>query len=448
LDVPRVLSAVTGAVIVALDVAKATFAAAVMLLTGELLRIVRFEHPMDTVTFLEFVEALRSKAGTVTVVMEPTGTYGDALRHQLHLRQFAVAMVQPKRTHDAMEVFDGVRSAHDNKDAVTLARLHLSGASAEWKPADEQRRSLRALFDRYLIHDAMSEMLFGNIEARLARHWPEFQRWLSVREHFSARALLSTFDSPQAVAARPDDARTLLLRASRNALSPELIEGVIESARSTLGVPMVGNEASILQAYATSLVEQLDARAALETQVEAMLSNDAQYLAMRGTIGPMAAAAIRAYLAPVSQYCCARAFLKGAGLNVREESSGTEKGQIHITKRGPSIVRKLLYMAALRTIRSDAIARAWYLGRNAVNQDRRTAAVVALMRKLLKGLFHVCKHNVPFNSQMLFDTRRLAVELPASKPNAQRIVRRTKPRSIARGGSRRARGTEQGGVSA
>src|SRR5579884_1590243 len=100
LDVPRVLSAVTGAVIVALDVAKATFAAAVMLLTGELLRIVRFEHPMDTVTFLDFVEALRSKAGTVTVVMEPTGTYGDALRHQLHLRQFAVAMVQPKRTHD------------------------------------------------------------------------------------------------------------------------------------------------------------------------------------------------------------------------------------------------------------------------------------------------------------------------------------------------------------
>ena len=61
--------------------------------------------------------------------MEPSGTYGDVLRHQLKSDDFPVFMVSGKRTHDAREMFDGVPSLHDAKAAAIIARLHADGLS-------------------------------------------------------------------------------------------------------------------------------------------------------------------------------------------------------------------------------------------------------------------------------------------------------------------------------
>src|SRR5262245_60466040 len=70
--------------IVALDVAKQKFLAALATLAGEVVKLFRFEHPTDTRRFLEIVTELRAHVapGELKVAMEPTGTYGDAIRHQ------------------------------------------------------------------------------------------------------------------------------------------------------------------------------------------------------------------------------------------------------------------------------------------------------------------------------------------------------------------------------
>src|SRR5262249_33487118 len=71
--------------IIALDVAKQKFVVALATLAGEVMKIFRFQHPTQTRTFLNVVEALRDgvEPGKLNVAMEPTGTYGDAIRHQL-----------------------------------------------------------------------------------------------------------------------------------------------------------------------------------------------------------------------------------------------------------------------------------------------------------------------------------------------------------------------------
>lgn len=56
----------------------------------------------------------------VEVASEPTGTYGDALNYQMHLAGLALYRVSPKKTHDAAELFDGVPSQHDGKDATLV----------------------------------------------------------------------------------------------------------------------------------------------------------------------------------------------------------------------------------------------------------------------------------------------------------------------------------------
>ena len=61
-------------------------------------------------------------AKQVDVVMEPTGTYGDPIRYQINDAGMDGYRVNPKRTHDAAEVWDGVPSMHDPKAGGKIGR--------------------------------------------------------------------------------------------------------------------------------------------------------------------------------------------------------------------------------------------------------------------------------------------------------------------------------------
>ena len=55
---------------------------------------------------------------------------------------FEVFRVNPKRSHDAAEVYDGVPSLHDAKSAAIVAKLHLDAASERWAIRSDQEREL------------------------------------------------------------------------------------------------------------------------------------------------------------------------------------------------------------------------------------------------------------------------------------------------------------------
>ena len=446
LDVERVLELITTAVVISIDVAKAAFVFAISTVTEDVLRIVRFEHPTETRLFLELLGRLKQRAGELLVLMEPTGTYGDPLRHQVAALGVTVRMVQPIRTHDARRVFDGVASKHDGKDTVTTLKVHQGGGSTEWKMPTEERRSLRALFDRYLLRDEHCEALFNQVEARLARHWPEFEQWLLVRKHASARALLRHYGSPEAVAADADGARALLRRASRGALPLELINGLVDSAKTTLGVPTLPEERAVIRDLIEQLTTEIGERDAVEASLESRVTHNDVIQRMREVVGLMAATAIVTFIGEPKDFVACRAFLKAAGLNMRESSSGTRESNVHITKRGPSIVRQLMYMAALRAIANDATACAWYRKRDCYKANDRTGAVVALMRKLFAGAYAVGKsEHARYDASKLFDTRNLTLADSSAAVVPTERKRRTTPRSIARS-NRRSRRVSAGGA--
>jgi hypothetical protein len=130
------------------------------------------------------------------------------------------------------------------------------------------------------------------------------------------------------------------------------------------------------------------------------------------------------------QYSKARQLEKACGLNLREKSSGQCDGRLHITKRGPGLVRKVIYLFALRMIKESSAVRAWYMRRRGYSEGTKQRAVVAVMRKLVRAIFHVAQGQT-FDVSKLFDLRRL--DLEAMDVAAKRgITRRTKPRAIAR----------------
>src|SRR5438445_6488807 len=68
----------------------------------------------------------------LTVALEPSGTYGDPVRQALTDAGLGVQRVSPKVSHDYAEVFDGVPSQHDGKDAAVVAELAALGKAAPW----------------------------------------------------------------------------------------------------------------------------------------------------------------------------------------------------------------------------------------------------------------------------------------------------------------------------
>ena len=114
-------------VVVALDVAKHAMVAAFAGAEAGVASTVSFRHPDQSAAWLALVAGLLKAGKQVQAVMEPSGSYGDALRHRLRELGAVVYRVGSKRTHDAAELFDAVPSMHDAKAAAVLVRLHLSG---------------------------------------------------------------------------------------------------------------------------------------------------------------------------------------------------------------------------------------------------------------------------------------------------------------------------------
>ncbi len=437
-QVAELLPLLVAGCIIALDVAKQKFVVALATVAGEVVKLFRFDHPTETQEFLRLVQAIhtRLEEGKVTAAMEPTGTYGDAIRLQLTRAGVPVRMVSPKRTHDMQEVFDGVRSLHDPKSAMLIAKACAMGLSKPWSEPVETRVRLRALVDLRQYEQRHAEVSFGRLEGVLARHWPEFGQWMDLREQRSALRLLSAYPSPARVAQEPEDVKALLRKASRSRLSKEAVEGVIENACATLGVPMVIEEEQLVRTLAMQLVAAGRCTDELDEQMRGMAKDDEVFARLSLWMGVYTAAVIVTRVDP-RQYTCARQLEKACGLNLREKSSGEVSGRPTLTKRGSGLVRQVLYLFALRMIQESAAVRAWYKRRRGYTEDSKRRAVVAVMRKLVRALFHVARGDV-FDASKLFDLRRINLEAEtAVTPGAAATPRaRTTPRPIARGRNR------------
>jgi transposase len=392
--------------VVAVDVAKVDMVAAFAAADHRVLATVRWKAPTENLALLAILRHFRAAEVPVEVVMEPSGTYGDVLRHQLLADGFPVFMVSGKRTFDAKEVYDGVPSLHDAKSAAIIAKLHFDGISKPFRPLSPDRRQLRAAFAVMDLHQQRYLQLLGQLESWLARHWPELPNIIDLTSA-SLMALLARIGGPADVAARRDQAARLLHGQSHGLLAQDTITAVLESAASSVGLPLVGLERNALMAIAAEAHRALRAFKVAKTTVE-HLSRDTPATAMAPVVGQATAAAVLSLVGDARSFSCTAAFLKAMGLNLKEKSSGTLKGQLKITKRGPSRVRQYLWLAAYRWIQDDPIAKRWYQLKKQRDGGRSSRAAVALMRKLAKALFHVAR-GATFDSSKLFDVRRLGI---------------------------------------
>jgi len=393
-------------VVFSVDVAKDDFFGVLMKTDRSVIETIKWVHPQQT---REVGEHLLHDLGAqyLEVVMEPSGTYGDALRGYLTGLGLAVYRVSPKRVHDAAEVYDGVPSLHDAKSAYLIGRVHLDGASAPWEELAESRRDHHALIAELDLYQGQHQANLNRLEAALNRHWPEVVRILDLSA-VSLHTLIGEYGNPCQVSEHRDEAQRRLLRTGRGLLSAEKIEQVLDSSEASLGLPCTEGERHLLQVLAQELLRTHQAMKAIEHRIDKVVEDDLVLRRMANVVGKTTSLVLETTQGTPLDYANPHSYLKGLGLNLKERSSGKHAGQLKITRRGPGKARKYLYFTALRWSNKDPVIAAWYQKKVKRDGGLKGKAIIAVMRKLALSLWYVARGEA-FDARKLFNTRGLGI---------------------------------------
>jgi transposase len=132
----------------------------------------------------------------------------------------------------------------------------------------------------------------------------------------------------------------------------------------------------------------------IESEMEKTLgkiSYSIKLLSIKG-LGIVSVAGLIGEVGDFSKFRTQSEIMKLAGLDLYEISSGRRKGERRISKRGRSLLRKILYYAAVQTIRKNGIMCEYYA--DLISRGmKRMMALVAITRKLLRIIYAIVRDN-------------------------------------------------------
>jgi transposase len=396
---------------VGLDIGKSEIVAVVRWPDGAFECPMSVNNPSEIADLVAVLVMLRECCSSLTIGLESTGTYGEPVRAAMTAASLDVHRISGKASSDYKEIFDGVPSQHDGKDAAIIAELTCFGKGTPWpfQPRSENDQRIKHQVRRMdVFHEHVTEWT-GRLEAVLAEHWPELSGLLSLNSVTLVKIMIH-YGSPARLAADPT-AREKLAQWGRSVLKPQKIEQIVESARTTKGTPLDGSEMAWLQEIAMELQEAITKVNACKKELESIANTDDSMREYVSVVGAVTLCVIWATVGNPSNYDSSGAFLKALGLNLKELSSGQRQGQLAITKRGSGLARKYLFFWSLRAVQTDALKR-WYAdfqkvgrGSSGTSEHRKMKGLVALMRKLSRSLWYSHKRHEAFDYAKVFPGR-------------------------------------------
>jgi transposase len=309
-----------------------------------------------------------------------------------YLRQKPVKLVQvnPVHTKRMKELQGNSPEKTDRKDPKVIADIislghALSVVIPEGAAAELRRLTLareRTIQRRTALYNQVQDLVFIL--------FPEFLQVMRDVKTQSARYLLRHYPTPQDMVDCGSEAMTLILkRVSRGKLGKARAQALYDAAAQSVGL-REGTRGILLE-----MEEILAALEACSRFIEKLEEEMLPYLeqipycdsllSVKG-IGAVTVAGLIGEVGDFRQFHALREVMKLAGLDLFEISSGKHKGNRHISKRGRPLLRKLLYFAAINTIRKGGVMHASYQ-RYLERGMPRTKALIAIARKLLRILF-------------------------------------------------------------
>jgi transposase len=190
----------------------------------------------------------------------------------------------------------------------------------------------------------------------------------------------------------------------------------LHAAGSTVTTPkIIGQELRRSLAHQKRGIKRLLKEAMRVLESDPRLQKHFQLLLGISGIKELSAVQLLGELVLIPADCDVRQWVAYAGLDPRQYKSGESvERKVRISKAGNRHLRRALFMPALVAIRHNPYFRAFY--RELLTRGKRKiVAVVAIMRKLLHGIYGTLKSQQPFEAAKLFSSSLVAVLEPAAK---------------------------------
>jgi len=337
------------------------------------------------------VEARDAKGlDSIVVGFESTGAYGEPLQHFLKNKPVRLVQVNPMHTKRVKELQGNSPNKTDRKDPKIIADIIELGHSLTVIIPEGAAAELRRLTLARERANKRCTALYNQLQDLIFISFPEFSQVIKDVKTKTARYLLQTYPDPQDIIALGlENLGTVVKRVSRGKMKPAKAKGLFEAARTSAGITEGRFSVALeIQATLAAITSSDDFVSRLEEEMSRHLE-DIPYshllLSMKG-LGRVTVAGLIGEVGDFNSFDTQRELLKHAGFDLFEISSGKLRGSRRISKRGRPLLRKLLFFAALNTVRKGGVMHGHYQ-RHLKKGMKKIKALVAIARKLLGIIF-------------------------------------------------------------
>lgn len=338
---------------------------------------------------------LQTLPAQILIGMEATGRYWENCYHYFARRGYQMILLNPQQTHQWANR-RSLRAKTDKLDSLTIGRLLLSEEARPGYVASDLIVAYRELVRLHTQLSKETTRYKNEIHALQVVLFPEFSQVFANVCGPTALKLLQAYPSAQAfleagveaVSAKLSElaprkyglgtAQTLLNLAQKTAAS-----GVALAAR-TKSLGIVCEQLLSLQGHLVTL----------EAEIANWLAQDKGIAGLQSVaeFGPKTQAVLRAELGEVERFARLDQVVAYAGLDLEVKQSGKYKGQTKLSKRGSGLLRQMLYLAAMSSLKRKGSAFRAYYEAMVARGLKGKAALVAVMRKMLAVAFHLLKN--------------------------------------------------------
>jgi len=345
----------------------------------------------------------------VLVGYESTGPYAEPLVHYLANKQVKIVQVNPMHTKKMKEVNDNSPLKTDDKDPRVIADIIRLGRALTVVVPEGDAAYLRRLNNARERHVREQTALLNQLQQLVFLIFPEFKTVLKNMKGKTAQHILKRYTIPERIGTLSKEALGEEMRKrSMGKFGIKEAESLIGLARETVGIKegLGGIFMDIRH-----ILLQLEAEGRFISEIEAEMGAaleripwSARLLSIKG-LGTVSVAGLIGEVGDFSKFSTQSEIMKLAGLNLYEISSGKRKGQRRISKRGRSLLRKILFYAAIQMVRKNGIMQDYYaklIGRGM----ERMRALIAVSRKLLRIIHAIVRDNRDYVGQYQAPERR------------------------------------------
>ncbi|MBK5500087.1 IS110 family transposase [Peribacillus sp. TH14] len=349
---------------------------------------------------------------TTIVGMEPTGHYWINLSKWLVKQNVDVVTVNPHHVKRNKENRDNTQSKSDKKDALVIADMVKNGYYAFVRSTSESFEKLRVLMAN---RDVIVKRLVSSIN--------QINRWVDVvfpelRQVFKdvsckgAIATLRLFPTPAEICSlQPQDIVTGWKSCMKRHSGHKKARSLITLAKRSIGTKQA------LDAYKLHLEQLLEEYDLASSQLERVTQEVTnvleqipfvkQILAIKG-ISEISLAGILGEAGDLSGFAHGNALLRHAGLHLAEASSGKWKGQIVLSKRGRSRLRRYLFLATMSLVMNNPEFKALHSNNVKVKKIKKMKSIMKLCGKLARVLVGIARNGSVYKPEMVFPLEQLA----------------------------------------